>query len=113
MMLRFTVLAIMVAFAVTDLVHRERKPPVNKRELILLANELSSIECRRLVEALWIPGFAMNVEPTGENITSTTPCITLLREWDETDGLVKSWTHLTHRLYQIGRKDLSASKSSD
>lgn len=86
------------------------KPPINGHELILLANELSDIECRRLVEALRIPGYSLKYEVSGESITGSAPCVELLRQWNVYDGLNKPWSHVTRRLYQIGKKKLARSK---
>ncbi|XP_070570303.1 uncharacterized protein [Ptychodera flava] len=85
---------------------RSAKPPLNKHELVLLANELSPKECRVLAGALQRESFALKSTPTGNDLPMV-PCVELLQSWNHGDGQKSSWTHVTHRLYQIGRKDLS------
>ncbi|XP_077997945.1 uncharacterized protein LOC144451060 [Glandiceps talaboti] len=105
MQARLFLLVFMVTFYVAVPL-KTGKFPLNKYEIILLANELTSQECRELVEALYNPTFAMEKKPTGINVPMV-PCIELLHDWNENSGMTSSWTQVTHRLYQIGRKDIS------
>ncbi len=84
---------------------------MNIHQLQMVADHLTSDECRRLAVLLSTTGWSgEDSEVVGENVPHI-PCLDLLVAWDSKKGKELSFHNVAFRLEQIKRKDLAEALS--
>ena len=84
---------------------------MNLGQMQYVADHLTTRQCRQLIEALSYDRIVIEVLPSGAKVANVS-CIRLLLLWDRTDGRGQSFTELSVRLKQIGRRDIADYLSS-
>lgn len=84
---------------------------VNLAQYEYLANHMTTDECYRLIASLQMRTYKLNknFDEAVNDIPNDMSCLSLLIKWNSSPGEGKGQTHkiISHRLLQIGRKDLA------
>lgn len=83
---------------------------LNIFELEMVADHLTTEECRQLSEALHMKHFRLDHPVSGQDEPDL-PCLDLLLQWDRGEAYNQSFLDLPLRLKEIGRHDLASTLS--
>ncbi|XP_067142582.1 uncharacterized protein [Centruroides vittatus] len=76
---------------------------INRAELQMVADSLTSSECRRLLESLHRDDYILDPFPSGNHVPKKIPCRRLLEHWNTHEANNETYHLLALRLEQMGK----------